>query len=75
MKVYYEKPTAHGLIDKAITLTCDYEEKTGNRPNRIEMTREEFNLINEHLKYYLRYHEEKEKDDCSMLLGMRIIIK
>jgi len=75
MKVYYEKPNAHALIAKAIALSCDYENKTGIRPNRIEMTKEEFNLIDEHLKYWLRHYEEKYKDSSLMLLGMEIIIK
>ena len=75
MKVYYEKPTAEKLISSAAKLACDYEILTGKRPNKIEMTKEEVDIIDKYFKQYLGYQEAKDKSEHLMLFGMEIVIK
>lgn len=75
MKVYYEKPTAEKLISAAAKLACDYEILTGKRPNKIEMTKEEVDIIDKYFKQYFGYQEVKDKSEHLMLFGMEIIVK
>ena len=39
MKVYYEKPNALELFQEASELAERYEQVTGKKPNRIQMTK------------------------------------
>jgi len=75
MKVYYEKPTAEKLINAAIKLACDYEVLTGKVPNKIEMTKEEIDVIDKYFKQYIGYQESKDKSDHLVLFGMDVVIK
>lgn len=72
MKVYYEKPTAHTLISRVIELAHDYENKTGVRPNKIEMTKEEVDIVE---AYFLSFGQFKKSKESNQLCGMEIIIK
>ena len=77
MKVYYEKPNAIQLIQEASELVERYEEITGKKPNRIEMTQEQVDCLVEYAKEYLDFRREyeKEKGNVNLILrGMEIII-
>ena len=77
MKVYYEKPNAIEIFQEASELAERYEEITGKKPNRIEMTQEQVDCLVEYAKEYLYFRREyeKEKGNVNLILqGMEIII-
>ena len=77
MKVYYEKPNAVQLIQEVSELVERYEQVTGKKPNRIEMTQEQVDCLVEYAKEYLYFRREyeKEKGNVNLILhGMEIII-
>lgn len=77
MKVYYEKPNAIQLFQEALELSERYEQITGKKPNRIEMTQEQVDCLVEYAKEYLYFRQEyeKEKGNVNLILhGMEIII-
>ena len=77
MKVYYEKPNALELFQEALELAERYEQVTGKKPNRIQMTQEQLDCLVEYAKEYLSFKQEyeKEKWDVNLILhGMEIII-
>ena len=77
MKVYYEKPNATQLFQEASELAERYEQITGKKPNRIEMTQEQVDCLVEYAKEYLYFRREyeKEKGNVNLILqGMEIII-
>ena len=77
MKVYYEKPNAIQLFQEALELSERYEQITGKKPNRIEMTQEQVDCLVEYAKEYLYFRQEyeKKKGNVNLILhGMEIII-
>ena len=75
MKVYYEKPNAIQIFQEASELAERYEQITGKKPNRIEMTQEQVDCLVEYAKEYLYFKQEYEKGNVNLILhGMEIII-
>ena len=78
MKVYYEKPNALELFQEASELAERYEQVTGKKPNRIQMTQEQLDCLVEHAKQYLYFKKEYEQENGNVnliLRGMEIVIE
>ena len=45
MKVYYEKLDGLKIMQDALALAEKYENSTGKKPNRISLTKEEFDAL------------------------------
>ena len=78
MKVYYEKPNALELFQEALELAERYEQVTGKKPNRIQMTQEQLDCLVEYAKQHLYFKKEYEKENGNVSLtlrGMEIVIE
>ncbi len=76
MKVYYEKPCGLKIMQDALALAEKYENSTGKKPNRISLTKEEFDALEEYFKKnYYWYNQEKDKALGLSIHGMEIIIE
>ena len=74
MKVYYEKPNALELFQEASELAERYEQVTGKKPNRIQMTQEQLDCLVEYL--YFKKEYEQENGNVNLILhGMEIVIE
>lgn len=75
MKVYYEKPDGFKIMQDAISLAEKYKSVTGKKPNRISMTRKEFDTLDSYFaENYPCYKIKKESAAYLSIAGMEIII-
>ena len=78
MKVYYEKPqkTAVEIMSTILALAEKYERFTGNAPNKLSMTQDEFDILEGYfLKNFSTYKQDKDKHEGNLSFrGMEIII-
>ena len=76
MKVYYEKLDGLKIMQDVLALAEKYENSTGKKPNRISLTKEEFDALEEYFKKnYHWYNQEKDKALGLSISGMEIVIE
>jgi hypothetical protein len=78
MKVYYEKSqkTAVEIMNTILSLAEKYERFTGNVPNKLSMTQDEFDILEDYfLKNFPTYKQDKDEHAGNLAFrGMEIII-
>ena len=77
MKVYYEKLDGLKIMQDVLALAEKYENSTGKKPNRVSLTKEEFDALEEYFKkiYYYWYNQERDKALGLSISGMEIVIE
>ena len=76
MKVYYEKLDGLKIMQDALALAEKYENSTGKKPNRISLTKEEFDALEDYFKkIHYWYNQEKDKALGLSISGMEIVIE
>ena len=77
MKVYYEKSKPEKLINEAALMAEKYENATGVAPNRISVTREEYEIMRVYAETFKALDEGITRPffQRNQLHGMEIVIE